>query len=66
MKRIIAFLLLVVMCFSLVGCGKVPCSIEGCENEAVDDTTYDESYCSKHLEEKKAYVKSKEAYEKSH
>lgn len=62
MKSIIALLLAVIMCFSLVGCGKVTCSIEGCENEAVEDSTYEESYCSKHLADKKAFEVSKTAY----
>lgn len=63
MKRIIALLLALVMCISLVGCGKTTCSVEGCENEAVDDTSFEESYCSKHLANKKAFEMSKIAYQ---
>lgn len=61
MKRI-ALLLILIICVSLAGCGKVICSIEGCENEAVEDTTYEESYCSMHLVNKQAFEKSQDAY----
>lgn len=63
MRRLIALLLLFVLCISLVGCGKTACSIDGCENEAVEDTSFEESYCSKHLADKKAFEVSKIAYE---
>lgn len=63
MKRIIALFLVLVMCISLVGCGKTMCSIEGCENEAVEDATFEEAYCSKHLASKKAFTASKVAYD---
>ena len=62
MRRIISLLLILVICVSLVGCGKVVCSIEGCENEAVEDNTYEKSYCSKHLANKQAFEKSQDAY----
>lgn len=62
MKRIIALLLALVICVSLVGCGKVTCSIEGCENEALEDASFEEPYCSKHLADKKAFEVSKAAY----
>ena len=63
MKKIIALLLALVMALSLCACGKTVCSVEGCENEAVEDATYDEPYCSKHLASKKAFDVSKEAYD---
>lgn len=63
MKRIIALVLSLLMCVSLIGCGKVACSIEGCENEGVEDPSFEESYCSKHLADKKAFEVSKIAYQ---
>ena len=61
-KRIIAILLIVCTLFASVACGKTICSIEGCENEAVEDTTFEEYYCSKHLANKKALELSKGIY----
>lgn len=63
MKRIIALLLALFFCASLGGCRKVICSIEGCNNEAVEDASFEEPYCSKHLADKKAFEVSKIAYE---
>ena len=63
MKRFLALIFALIMAISLVGCGKTICSIEGCENEAVEDTTYEEPYCSKHLANKKAYEIAKNAYD---
>lgn len=61
-KRIIAILLIACTLFASVACGKTICSIEGCENEAVEDTIFEEYYCSKHLANKKALELSKEIY----
>ena len=63
MNRIIALLLALVICVSLAGCGKVTCFIEGCENEAVEDASFEDHYCSKHLADKKAFEISKIAYQ---
>ena len=63
MKRIIALLLVLVLSLSMVGCGKTMCSVEGCENEAVEDETFEEDFCSKHLAHEKAFVASKAAYD---
>ena len=63
MKRIIALLLVLVLSLSMVGCGKTMCSVEGCENEAVEDETFEEDFCSKHLANEKAFVASKAAYD---
>lgn len=60
MKRNLALLLALVMCISLVGCGKTMCSVDGCENEAVEDTDFEEALCSKHIEEKKASIAAAE------
>lgn len=54
MKRFIALLMAIIMCSSLVGCGTPKCSVEGCGEKSVEDTTYEEPYCSKHLANKKA------------
>ena len=63
MKKIIIALLAIIICLSFCGCGKTMCSIEGCENEAVEDTTYEEVLCNKHLSSKKAFEVSKAAYD---
>ena len=62
MKRIIALVMALAICVSFAGCKKTMCSSKGCENEAVDDSTFDEPYCSKHLEDKKAFKASYDAY----
>ena len=49
MKKLMALILAMIMLVSFAGCGKAMCSVEGCENEAVEDTTYDESLCDKHF-----------------
>lgn len=59
----LAFLLVLVMCISLVGCGKTMCSIDGCESEAIEDATFEEALCSKHLASKKTFEASKAAYD---
>lgn len=61
-KRITAIFLIACTLFTLVACGKSRCSIEGCENEVVKDSTFEESYCSKHLANKKALEFSKGIY----
>ncbi|MBQ2899176.1 MAG: hypothetical protein IJE28_05490 [Oscillospiraceae bacterium] len=63
MKKFLAFFLAMIMLLSFAGCGKTMCSVEGCENEAVEDTTYEESLCDKHLTGKKAFDASKIAYD---
>lgn len=63
MKRLIILFLVFVLCVSLAGCGKVTCSIEGCEDEAVEDDSFEEAYCNKHLADKKAFDISKVAYD---
>lgn len=63
MKKIIAFILVAVMCTSIAGCGKTMCSVDGCENEAVEDRRNKDDYCSKHFANQKAFKASKEAYE---
>ena len=63
MKKLMALIVAMIMLVSFVGCGKAMCSVEGCENEAVEDTTYDESLCDKHLAGKKAFDASKVAYD---
>lgn len=63
MKRIIALLLVMAMCLSLVGCGGPKCSFEGCKEKSVEDTTYEEPYCENHLSAKKAYDAAKAAYD---
>ena len=63
MKRFIALLMAIIMCSSLAGCGTPKCSIEGCKEKAVEDTTYEEPYCSNHLASKKSYELAKNAYD---
>ena len=63
MKKLSAFLIMLLSCLALVGCGKTTCSIEECKNDAVEDELYGELYCMEHLENRKAYDISKEAYE---
>lgn len=63
MKKVLVLLLVLVMCISLGGCGGPKCSIEGCGEKAVEDTTYEEPYCSNHLASKKSYDLAKNAYD---
>ena len=63
MKKLSAFFIILLACFTLVGCGKTVCSIEECKNDAVEDELYGELYCTEHLANRKAYDISKEAYE---
>ena len=63
MKKLLAFVLVMIILVPFTGCGKTVCSVEGCENEAVEDTTYEESLCDKHLAGKKAFDASKVAYD---
>lgn len=63
MKRILSFVLLSILIMSLTACGKRICSIDGCGEEGVMDETYEEIYCVKHLNSKKAFDASKAAYD---
>lgn len=63
MKRIISLLFVAVICICFAGCGKVICCVEGCDNEALEDHSFEELYCSRHLADKKAFEASKLAYE---
>lgn len=47
-------------------CDKTMCSIEGCENVAIDDTTFEEDMCANHLKHQKALITSKSLYENIH
>ena len=54
MKRILSFTLAGVMIISLAACGKkMVCSVDGCQEEGVEDGTYAEPYCEQHLRDKK-------------
>lgn len=61
MKRMIALLLAFAVSVSLVGCGKVMCSAEGCKNAVSKDAEGVTSYCDKHLA-KMVYDSLKVAY----
>lgn len=63
MKKAISILLILILSISLIGCGKTMCSVEGCENQAIKDKTFEEDFCSKHLANEKAFVSSKAAYD---
>lgn len=57
----IALLLAFAVSVSLVGCGKVMCSVEGCKNAVSKDAEGVTSYCDKHLA-KMVYDSLKVAY----
>lgn len=63
MKKLSVFLIILLFCLTLVGCGKTTCSIEECKNDAIEDEFYGELYCEEHLEDRKAFDISKKAYD---
>lgn len=63
MKKIGICFFVFLVSFLILGCGKPMCSVEGCENEAVDESVYEEELCSKHVALKKAFDASKVAYD---
>lgn len=62
MKKTLSIVLCIIMASSITACGKKVCSIEGCGQEAIEDASYEELYCTSHLKNKKAFDASKEAY----
>ena len=53
-NKSIVMVLVLIFTITSIGCSKTMCAIEGCENDVVDDSIFEHSYCNKHLAYKKA------------
>lgn len=61
-NKSIVMVLVLIFTITSIGCSKTMCAIEGCENDVVDDSIFEHSYCNKHLAYKKALESSREIY----
>ena len=63
MKKLLVVILAMVMLVSFTGCG-AKCSVEGCKNEIIEETSFEADLCSEHLIIK--CVEAADSYVSSH